>query len=803
MMQDFIDREKAIEEINMLLREQITPWMVLSGGNKIGKTEFAKKIVCMNTGTILCDPTFETLYACAFSKSLYFANNTKIEILIQDYAKHDTYAQKIYNSLGMKYVSILKKSQLSSMINLLIKNDISSGLYSFAHYLGANLEPSVKCIFLDDFHLCDFDSYSWILEFWNALQSPLPTIVVICNFEINWESNRLFNVFHGVSAPIKIEKFDSELAFCDIIKKNFVFENDFNLYNVAQHIFTLFQGSSRLIFETIELLKGKMDLPTDEEKIAQIIKMAYQIKLNRFEDLNKTHMLVVRLLAFCPTPVSKQFIINTLDLVEPLATDIISKLYNDNFLSQIANKYTGTTMYCVRDNFLVELIKSDCNTNEQLFYKTKVFYAIQGELIRTNLEELVNLAIELNDIESENLILQYITKPDNEVPTEKKVKYIDKFLRKLECVPCFLVRTDIARVLYSFGYYVSAQKIMNEIVVNNDFKDYRNLLLLGDIQHVLLLPEASNTYLKASNIPGIAISDKLKAINRQIMALNQEHQEALAKDLYKKTFAQYESMCCTGLIELYRNSNNSFDYEAAMTYTIKGYFLAKELGDELEMYKCLHNICMIRLQYGRYKQPLEGNPLGFEPKFEQVLTFFARHPEYRHEQAYPLLDLGTIKMFEYIDDRNVNYLAAAKKYYSEAQLYARSFYARYIAETGLLIVNSYLYATQHSKFVKSSRIKLYSRYTSQSKTIEDHRVHRKILLSLAVSAVISDEYEEAKNYLKQAEPYITGPETNRYNKLCKKVDCIECIKEPVSLKGKYKAYYSSDEFVPWLISLCH
>lgn len=41
-MKSFIDREKATEDINTLLREKTAPWMVLSGGRKIGKTEFAK-----------------------------------------------------------------------------------------------------------------------------------------------------------------------------------------------------------------------------------------------------------------------------------------------------------------------------------------------------------------------------------------------------------------------------------------------------------------------------------------------------------------------------------------------------------------------------------------------------------------------------------------------------------------------------------------------------------------------------------------------------------------------------------------
>ena len=240
-----------------------------------------------------------------------------------------------------------------------------------------------------------------------------------------------------------------------------------------------------------------------------------------------------------------------------------------------------------------------------------------------------------------------------------------------------------------------------------------------------------------------------------------------------------------------------------MKYTIKGYFLAKTLENDLEMNKCLHNICMLLLQYGYYGKPLENNPLGFDPRFEQVLSFLAKSPEYKHEQAYPLLDLGTVKMFEFVDTNDRECLLSAKKYYSEAQLYAKSFYAQHIAETGLLIVNSYLYADRQSSFVKNSRDKLYERYIRQKMSIEDYRVHRKILLSLAVSAIISNDMQEAADYLEQAYPYITGAETNRYNKLCKKVGCTEYIKNSVSLNGKFETYYASDKFVPWLISFCH
>lgn len=103
-----------------------------------------------------------------------------------------------------------------------------------------------------------------------------------------------------------------------------------------------------------------------------------------------------------------------------MASDIISTLYDSNFITQTANNETGITLYRISDNFLIELIKSGCSENEQLFYKTKIYRAIQSKQISANLEQIVNLAIELGENEAEDLVLQYIRQPEDSVPDEKK-----------------------------------------------------------------------------------------------------------------------------------------------------------------------------------------------------------------------------------------------------------------------------------------------------------------------------------------------------------------------------------------------
>lgn len=802
-MREFIDREIAIKSINKILAERTTPWIVLSGDSRTGKTEFAKKISSMYEKTIFCTPGLSGNYACAFVKSIYGEDDNSINEIICEYAKLNASAFDIFKAIGMQYVSSLKRNQLSSVISLIIKDDISSGLYKFAHYLAEQVHAKITCIFLDDFCHCDYDSYTWILEYWNSNQEPLPTVIAICNFTVNWESGKLKDLFHGIVSPISIEKFDSEEAFYNILKEYFHFKNDIHLVDISQKLFSLYDGNAGMLFETIKLLQGQIIYTTDELNTEIILKTARQIHLRRFDEFSKVHMLVLRVLAYSPCPISKGNIIDILDLNDLIATEIISQLYNRNFISYIAHSEIDQTLYEINDDFLISIIKSGCSETEEIFYKTKLYRSIQKNQINATFEQKLNLAIELEESEAMDLMTNYIDSHYRDATDEKRAYYIDKFINSKCTIPKQLISICNVKILYSYGYYQSAEKLIGSYYISGGMVDYENIMLLGDIQHVLLSPKTSHTYQNASEAKGISISDKIKALNRQIMALNQEHKEDLAKELYQSAFDKYETVRCSGLIELYRNSNNSFDYDKSMEYTIRGYVLAKELDEVLEMYKCLHNICMIRLQYGKYGHPIGDERLCVEPTFEYILKYFAKHPEYRHEQAYPLLDLGTVKMFEYAKTHNYELLTAAKKFYSEAQLFAKSFYARHIAETGLLIVNSYQYAYENPVFVQELRDAMHNRYLQKQNIIEDYRVHRKILLSLALSAIISGNNQEAAMYLKDASQYVSGAETLRYNRLCQKAGCLMYMKKNVPLNGKNEIYYGSDELVPWLISFCH
>lgn len=56
------------------------------------------------------------------------------------------------------------------------------------------------------------------------------------------------------------------------------------------------------------------------------------------------HMLVLRTLAYSPSPLSKKNVIDILDLIEPITTEIISQLYNRNFINYIADNNNDHTL---------------------------------------------------------------------------------------------------------------------------------------------------------------------------------------------------------------------------------------------------------------------------------------------------------------------------------------------------------------------------------------------------------------------------------------------------------------------------
>lgn len=336
---------------------------------------------------------------------------------------------------------------------------------------------------------------------------PLPTVIAICNFSVNWESQKLKELFNGICCPVNIEKFDSKEAFYDILKEYFYFKNDIYLVNVSQKLFSLYEGNAGMLFETIKLLNGQTNYSTDEQNMEKILSVAQKIHLRSFNEFSKMHLLVLRLLAYSPSPLSKKNILDILDLIEPVATEIINQLYNENFINLIVHSRVEHTLYAINDDFLVNILKTGCSETEELFYKTKLYRAVLRDQINATKEQKLNLSIELEDQEAAELLLDYLENDLEKNTDEKKAYYIDRFLNSKCKIPQKLITINNVQLLYLYGYYQSAENLIGLYYTFGGIVNFENLMLLGDIQHLLLSPQTSHTYKSASEIIGISISD--------------------------------------------------------------------------------------------------------------------------------------------------------------------------------------------------------------------------------------------------------------------------------------------------------
>lgn len=791
----YVNHKNAKMIFETLVTSNSQDWIIISGGEHSGKTSFIKE-VCPESQTLFCEPQLSLFYLDGFIPYI----STNWQVFVKDFlSQFSLYLEQIKNMCDINYINDIKNEQVNDVVRMLIRIDITEQTYKFANYLGNTIYSDFKYIVLDSFYKCDAECYEWLLHFAESFLKKQGYMVALCDYDKHWESTKIYEIFHEIQGLIDIQRFDTELDYFSVLKENIYFDNIEELRGLAHEIFMLYNGSAQLLFKTLKLYEVNKDT-NDYDRKMRFLRIAHNLTLKSMKFNNKVEKLVLELLALSPIPLSISEISKALEISKDIIQEILLKQYNNDLIELGVQDNTNEVCYCVSDTLIGKLIIQNSNENSIKFLLYRIWIMVKSGVLNMSARLKLELALEMKNSESEELLVRYLNDNTQSVTAEKKIEYIDRiYSLDLHNAHKFSNYNN-AKMAYEFGYYETALKMLLYIK-NREELDYSYFMLLGGVQHLLLLPEAPKTFEKAANLPGITLSQHLSAINREIMSLNQSDEESAlkARQLYDSILNQYSNEKCDGLIELYRNTNNSYPANIALEYTIKGYTLAVELGNELEKYKCMHNICMIRLHQNQYPSLLNHQDIDIEPTFDLVDKFFKKNPQYYHKRAYPLLDLGTYEMFEYITTNEKKHLKRAKSYYSKAQLLAKSFYARHIAEMSLLVANTHLYRDQELMInsVKQKRKEIFKKYNSES--IVDYRVNRKILLSLTVSAVLTQDIEEARTYLALVEPYISGPESARYsnlNDLCNGISVS-------NLNIGSDLYYASPYFVPWLISLAH
>lgn len=719
----YVNHKNAKMVFETLVMNESPDWIIISGGEHSGKTSFMKE-VCPDSQTLFCEPQLSLFYLDGFLPYL----SAQWEFFVKNFlSQYPLYLEKVKSKHDINYINDINSDQSNDIVRTLIRIDITDQLYKYANYLGSVIYSKFKYIILDSFYKCDTECYEWLLHFAERYLKKQGYIVALCDFDNHWESAKIYEIFRDVQELIDIQYFDNESDYFSVLKDNIYFDNIEELRELACELYKIYNGDAQLLFKTLKLYGMDKDT-NDYDRKKRFLRIANNLTLKSMKFNNKVEKLILELLALSPISLSISEISKALEISENLIQEILLKHYNNDLIEMEVRENKNEVCYQISDTLIGKLILQNIDMKSKDFILNRIWIMIKSDTLNISSKAHIELALEVKAPETEKLLLDYLNDNKQHVTIEKKMEYIDRlYSSNLHNMHMFSNYNN-AKMAYEYGYFETALKMLL-YMKNHEKLDYTFFMLLGDVQHLLLRPEAPKTFEKVVNLPNITISQKLSAVNREIMSLNQaDGKSALkARQMYDYILNQYADEKCDGLIELYRNTNNSYPANIALEYTIKGYLLATELGNELEKYKCMHNICMIRLHQNQYPSALNRQDIDIEPSFDLVDKYFQKNPQYYHKRSYPLLDLGTYEMFQYISTSEEKHLKRAKLYYSKAQLFAKSFYARHIAEMSLLVTNTHLYHNQESMVtsIKKKRGDIFKKYTAES--IVDYRVNRKIL----------------------------------------------------------------------------
>lgn len=793
----FFDRLIAKNEFKKNLSNINKEWIIIAGNRGVGKTAFIEEITNSDS-TIHCKSTKELLYWRNFFNKIKKLS----EKILLEYIKIIKNGETLYDDY-VNYTAELTELQYENILENLLKNEIDRKETILSKVIGKFLQENIKYIVLDDIYLCDYKSYEWLVSLSEAFISNSNYLIVICDLDVYWQSQEVKGVFKNTLISIDISRFDDEKAYYDILKNKIYFKNSITLESIAKNLYYDFKGDSCLLFKLIDIVNSKITAKTTEEdKVLCIYKTAGVLISDYMEEMNSFQKNILALLSLSPVPLDIKSISKILEHDKNNIKKCLNNLITDNLVEIDIDTLTGHTIYKCGKILSKTACRNMVSESLILYYQNKIYTLYNKNKIQLSDSQLINLILQLKPDDLNEKILTYINKHGETIDNEFKAMLINIIIEGSSVIPLSISNLETIDLLYTFGYYSSAKKIFKSF--NNFYNNYNLLMKYGSILHLTLDYQTASIYERASNIKNISISEKLSAINRQIMAMTQQTKKDLdnARILYQSTIEKYSSNNCKGMAELYRNANNIYEYNESMKYTILGYNMACLIEDDLEQIKCLQNICMLELLNGTYNSDhiLEG--LESKPQFEDVYDMLLKYPNFSHETAYPLLDMANNEMFKYDETDDTRYLNSAKSFYSEAQLYSKSFYAKNISEMGLLIVNSYLYP--ESQNLKELRRRQFNDYLEIKESIHDFRVHRKKLFSFATSAIITNDIDEAKMYLLLAKEHVFEGEILRFNNLCKELKMFEEIIPLSDVKiNKITNYHTTIKFVPWLISFGH
>lgn len=767
-MRNFIDRQETKDILDASINDIFI--VIVGKDPQIGKSAFMQEYLKDKKGLIFQYDilTDARSYWVEFvSKWLY--EEKKIDELLKIMCTNENLLQTFSNIHSFDNLNVIQEvvEKLSSL------NISEFDFYKAINSIFPKEEYTYFCF--DDTFMMDSSSLDKIKK----LQSLNNRKVYFTYDEtkFNWKSDLVKNSLKNITS-VNIKKFEEINDYELLLSQFFLFENESEKADSTRILYTLLNGNPGLLVNSIKEFQHNIKNP---KSILQFIDFIRE-KFNEETNFNQTIKLFFAIFVISEENFTKDEISEILGL--SLQDEVFDKYCN------ISGMVMGKTVYSL-SYFYYNLLRLT-STEEKIVINLIIRFFLSDTNRFTITSKLLKKIKKPNEFELKGVLLNLINSTEN---IEEKIFLIDYFSQHFKIENTFLPKSiqDFAELLFKNGYYESAYKYASLI----DKNQYKNLILLGDIEFLLSLPACSDTYKLALNISSNTI-EELEVVSKLIMALSikkDTKSRNYAEKLYKETLKKYRDS--EEIYRLYRYSNNIMSFSKSIKLTTKALSLCKNKSEEY--YKIQHNITMMKLAL--YDNVAD---LNYVEEFDQVYDYF-KNENLFHEAAYPLVNKGTFYMYLYIKTQINTYLENAIQTYSLANMYARSYYARNIAKTGWLIANSYHTMSNSNliklQFLRECRSNIYSNIKNVN---YDVRAKRYIYLSLVVSAKITKDIEEAKNYLKESKQFMINYEKLKYNELCHELGCDEEMVDASQVKtDRCDLYVKSTKLVPWVISFGH
>lgn len=359
----YVNHKKAKIAFDTLITNESPDWIIISGGERSGKTSFIKE-VCPDSKTLFCDPQRSLFYLDGFVSYIL----AEYQLFAKEFLSHfPSYIEKIKKRYEFDYINDINDDQYNDLVRSLIRIDITEQTYKYANYLGNIISSKFHYIVLDDFYKCDIECYNWLLHFTENYIKSHGYVIALCNFDNPWESTKIYEIFCDIQEFIDIQCFDAEKDYLTVLKNNVYFDNIEELKELSYELFALYKGNAQLLFKTMKLY-GTDKFTNDYDRKDRFFRIANNLTLRSVKFNNKIEKLILELLALSPIPLSVSDISKMVEISENIIQEILMNHYNRDLIEMEVLENSDKVGYQISDELINKLLLQNIDIKLRVFY---------------------------------------------------------------------------------------------------------------------------------------------------------------------------------------------------------------------------------------------------------------------------------------------------------------------------------------------------------------------------------------------------------------------------------------------------